>query len=856
VGAGPIRSRTSVTTQPPRLVAGFESTYAPISDVDCVESTGHDRRWREDLAAVHRAGVVDLRYALRWHRLEALPGEYDWRHTDEVLGHMRDLGMQPVVDLVHHTSYPAWLTGGFADPRFPAAFERFALAVADRYPWLEAYTLFNEPLATLFLAGHEALWPPYGRGVGGLATLLRAVLPPLARVAAHWREALPQARHVWVDTCEHHAGGTPSGRVYAEYANDRRFAVLDLARGVHLDDRRPFLRALLDAGAADLLELHAHGPGPVGVDVLGLDYYVHSEWWYDERGGHAPSPAPVGLAALAREYHEHSGLPLMLTETNIRGLPTDQVTWFRFVLQEVERAMAAGVPVDGVCWFPHVDSCDWDSLLARGGAGRRDPVGVLALAPDGDRRTTALSRAWQAVAAGARAEDLPAYRPQPPVREQLAGYAPFVSGWPWADPPPDEVVRPVVLPSPIRSPQEDPMHRTAPSSQQPQPTGADLVVLSHLRWAFVWQRPQHLITRITAARAGDGGHTWFVEEPWAKPDVDSPRLGLEQHGDVTRVWLEVPVTDDVPEGRLDFAIPAAADYPDLLAELLADRPRHPHVWLYTPMALDIAETLEPDLLVYDVMDDLAAFAKAPAGLRLRQRRALRLADVVLAGGRSLHAGVAGRRPDAHLFPSGVDSAHYAHSRALREPHERPVAGFVGVLDERLDAPLLDEVARLLPDWEFRLVGPVAEFKFDGSLLPQAPNITYLGQQTYEDLPAVMAGFDVALMPFALNEATKSISPTKTLEYLAAGLPVVSTRVPDVVADFGSVVRIADRPAEFAQACLDALAEPLEDRDRKLRRIERRYQWDDIAGRIHRVMQDALSASAPASRARSSTGVTA
>ena len=380
-------------------------------------------------------------------------------------------------------------------------------------------------------------------------------------------------------------------------------------------------------------------------------------------------------------------------------------------------------------------------------------------------------------------------------------------------------------------------------------TGTDLVVLSHLRWPFVWQRPQHLITRITAARAGAGGHTYFVEEPWAKPDVDRPRLGHEQHGDVTRVWLEVPVTDEIAEGRLDFAVAAAADYPDLLAELLADRPRHPQVWLYTPMALDIAESLEPDLLVYDVMDDLAAFAKAPAGLRLRQRRALRLADVVLTGGRLLYAGVAGRRLDAHLFPSGVDSAHYARSRTLRQPHQRPVAGFVGVVDERLDAALLDEVARLLPDWEFRVVGPVADAKVDESQLPHGSNITYLAQQAYEDLPAVMAGFDVALMPFALNEATRSISPTKTLEYLAAGLPVVSTPVPDVVADFGNVVRTASGAGEFAKACIDALTEPLEGRDRKMRRIERRYQWDDIAARIHRIMQDA-------SPAGSSTGVTA
>ena len=177
---------------------------------------------------------------------------------------------------------------------------------------------------------------------------------------------------------------------------------------------------------------------------------------------------------------------------------------------------------------------------------------------------------------------------------------------------------------------------------------------------------------------------------------------------------------------------------------------------------------------------------------------------------------------------------------------------MGVLDERLDTALVEEVARPLPDWEFRLVGPVADAKFDPAMLPRRPTSPTSGSRTYEDLPAVLAGFDVALMPFALNEATRSISPTKTLEYLAAGLPVVSTPVPDVVADFGGVVHSRPSPASSSPRALAALAEPLENRDRKLRRIERRYQWDDIAGRIHAIMQDVLSASAPASPARSST----
>jgi glycosyltransferase involved in cell wall biosynthesis len=382
----------------------------------------------------------------------------------------------------------------------------------------------------------------------------------------------------------------------------------------------------------------------------------------------------------------------------------------------------------------------------------------------------------------------------------------------------------------------------------------DLVVLSHLRWSFVWQRPQHLVTRLATVRSAAGARTWFVEEPHATSDVDRPQLRTEQRDEVTRVWLEVPAGNGVPEGRLDFAVPAAEDYADRLRELLTAHSAEPHgplvgpptpapdVWLYTPMALDIAEALEPGLIVYDVMDDLASFAKAPAGLKLRQRRTLRIADVVLAGGRSLHASVAAHRPDVHLFPSGVDSTHYARSRALRGRRvprpDRPVAGFVGVVDERLDGELLGEVVRLLPEWQIQLVGPVADFKIDPATLPSAPNLTYLGQHEYEQLPGVMAGFDVAIMPFALNEATRSISPTKTMEYLAAGLPVVSTPVPDVVADFADLVHVAATPEEFAVACRSALTEPLSVRDRLLRRIEPRYQWDDIARRISAILDDA------------------
>ncbi|HUR73863.1 MAG TPA: glycosyltransferase [Sporichthya sp.] len=357
---------------------------------------------------------------------------------------------------------------------------------------------------------------------------------------------------------------------------------------------------------------------------------------------------------------------------------------------------------------------------------------------------------------------------------------------------------------------------------------ADLVVLSHLRWDWVWQRPQHLISRAAAQR-----RTWFVEEP--RPcDVPSPVVRVVPAGPVTRVWLDTPQDAGINE----FSQSATELYIVALTELLGDRGRD--VWLYAPTAIAVAEFLEPRLLIYDVMDDLASFADAPPEMTLRMRRALTTADVAFTGGRSLHRGaVAVRGAQAtHLFPSGVECAHYARSRNLRRPHPRRVAGYVGVIDERLDLPLIAGLAAALPDWDLHMVGPTT--KIDPATLPQAENIVYQGMQRYEDLPRVMAAFDVALMPFALNEATRSISPTKTLEYLAAGLPVVSTRVPDVVADWSEVVHLADDATAFAAGCRIVVGDPPTARDSLVAPLRRRYEWDFIAAGMLALLEETLA----------------
>ena len=251
------RADDRLSRLPPRgrtFVAGFESTHLPGAGVDLFDITGHAGRWRADVAAVLDVGVRHVRYPLRWPKIEREPGDFDWRESDEVLGHLHDSGAVPIVDLVHHTSYPGWLTDGFRSPAFRPAYLRYAEAVARRYPWIPAYTLFNEPFATLFLSGHEGLWPPYDRGMDGLVRALRSVLPAVGEAARCFADLLPGAAHVWVDTAEHHRGVGP-GAAYAELANDRRHSVFDLVTGHDLDPGRPFLRALAAAGGESLLDL-------------------------------------------------------------------------------------------------------------------------------------------------------------------------------------------------------------------------------------------------------------------------------------------------------------------------------------------------------------------------------------------------------------------------------------------------------------------------------------------------------------------------------------------------------------------------------------------------------------------------
>ncbi len=327
----------------------------------------------------------------------------------------------------------------------------------------------------------------------------------------------------------------------------------------------------------------------------------------------------------------------------------------------------------------------------------------------------------------------------------------------------------------------------------------DLVCLSHLRWDFVYQRPQHLMSRFAQDR-----RVFFVEEP-ILGDNSEPKIEVsERPGGIK---LAVP---HLPHGLSPEQSEALQR--DLLRGVLDEHGVSDFVlWYYTPMALPHAEGLEPLAVVYDCMDELSMFRGAPRELLEREARLLDAADLVFTGGQSLYESKRERHPRVFPFPSSIEADHFGKARSLRdEPADqaalpRPRLGYFGVIDERLDLDLLAAVAEARPDWQIIMVGPVV--KIDPATLPRRDNLHYPGMKSYEELPAWLAGWDVALMPFALNESTRFISPTKTPEYLAGGRPVVSTPIRDVVNPYGEqkLVEIADGPEEFVAAVERALA---------------------------------------------------
>lgn len=352
-----------------------------------------------------------------------------------------------------------------------------------------------------------------------------------------------------------------------------------------------------------------------------------------------------------------------------------------------------------------------------------------------------------------------------------------------------------------------------------------IIVFSHLRWDFVFQRPQHLLSRLAARYP-----IVFVEEPVHSED----KTFLKTYSPVPNILICQPHTPVSQPGFHDDHLPHLQK---LMRQFVRDYEDH-IAWFYTPMALPLLQELQPRLVVYDCMDELASFRNAPKQLLQRESALLKVADIVFTGGQSLYRAKRERHPNVHCFPSSVDAGHFVQSldRANSHPAHKdipgPRLGYYGVIDERLDTDLIAQVADAHPQWQIVLVGPVV--KIDPAELPRRENIHYLGQQPYEALPQFLAGWDVCLLPFSLNESTRFISPTKTLEYMAAELPIVSTPVTDVAEAYGDIVAIAPDAPAFIAACEAALLAPPhehEERIGKMRKMLASTSWDSTVEKM-------------------------
>ena len=523
---------------------------------------------------------------------------------------------------------------------------------------------------------------------------------------------------------------------------------------------------------------HRHAPT---LDLIGVNHYHAGQWEVstgDRLDWHRRDPRRRPFGSMLRQAWERYRRPMIVAETSHVG--EGRAPWLDEVAAEVSVARTAQVDVRGICLYPLVDRADWN-----------DPVHWHR------------SGLWDVATR------------DPPLRRVLCNdYAASLRRW----------------------------QASLPNHSTHQGTPMKcLIVFSHLRWSFVYQRPQHLLSRLS-----EHYRVLYIEEPMHSDAP--PRLECISRG--PNIDVLVPHTPVAAGGFHDDQLPLLE--PLLTAYLRAQQIDEALVWFYTPMALPLLSIVKPEAIVYDCMDELSAFKNAPRQLRQRETALLKRADLVLTGGPALYEAKKSFHANAHCLPSSVDAAHYApanldagsahadDARRLQEGIPTPRLGYFGVIDERFDIGLLRTLSAAHPEWQLVMVGPVV--KIDPSDLPQAPNIHWLGMQPYERLPYLMAGWDVCLMPFAMNESTRFISPTKTLEYMAGEKPIVSTPVGDVISLYGDSVRISAAGPGFVAACEEALAEDRTQRQQRMARMLGTVQhssWDRSAATVFQLIEDAL-----------------
>jgi beta-glucosidase/6-phospho-beta-glucosidase/beta-galactosidase/glycosyltransferase involved in cell wall biosynthesis len=851
--------------------AGIECSFIPHLKVDQFEWTQHNRFWRDDFKLARETlGLSALRYALPWHVIEKTPGQFDWSMADERIEAARAAGLDLYLDVMHFGT-PTWLPQAAGDPEFPEALERFTEALVTRYrSVVHTWCPCNEPLVLALFSGDFGFWPPHARKWRGYMPVLSRIVQAVNRSIRAIRRVDPRATVLLCDNVENYRTRDESLAVEVRRRNLRRFVVLDLLLG-RVDAQHPLFPWLTSYGLSEL-DLEWFRTHPQAPDVLGLDYYPHSEWQLDRTGEgirQRRTETPIGLYGIAQAYYARYALPMMLTETSADGHAINREIWLEQSIDDCRRLREEGVPMLGYFWWPMVDQVDWDGALTHR-VGKIHEVGIFNLQrqPDGtlQRVSTPLADQYAAIVAAGdekvgAIENLAIPSDEtdqgPPIGVEVpatatAGGAATLVELPGTNGNGNGHANGNGAPRVARLESSETAAGLAAepaaastiavsSASQRSTDRYGIVVFSHLRWGFVWQRPQQFLSRFAKKHK-----ILFVEEPFFDlKDGEEPRLDF--HKVMPNVTVACP--------HLSPSWNRNPRTPELLRKLTAEAIEamnesgefdRPLLWYYSPM--DSAWSLghfQNRGVVYDCMDELSQFTGAPAALVENEARLIRHADVVFTGGYELGDKKRRQHDNVHTFGCGVDFGHFnkAANPATVIPPDidfmaRPILGWFGVVDERVDYAMVGEMARLRPNWSFAMVGPVV--KVDPNLLPHAPNLFWLGGRDYQQLPHYCRAFDVNMMCFAINAATEFINPTKGLEYMATGKPVIGTPVRDVVRQWSDIVRIARTAEEFVQAAEEAMkAGPADERVQRGLELARRSSWEQTVENMQRLIREAI-----------------
>ena len=797
-----------------RWATGIECSFIPHLSIDQYRWTQHDRFWRKDFELLaNDLGCRWLRYALPWHEIEKEPGVFDWQWFDVRLEHFERLGINLMLDLAHFGT-PTWLPDAFADADFPTALERFAQAFGDRYAGrVRCVCPVNEPLITSLFCGDVGLWPPYGRGLGNYMTVLCRVAQGICRAVRALRARMPGVEILVCDSLEVAVTYEDSDETTSPFLKEslradverrmhRRHIVTDLVLG-RVDRHHPLLGWLQKHGFSDF-DLHWFQRNAQTLDIIGLDYYEHTEvelyttpeGYYRQRSLNPP----LGLYQAAQNYWSKYHIPLMVTETSAGGQHWERLAWLEKSVGDVRRLRAEGFPVIGYTWWPAIDHLDWDGAMLHQ-TGHIHPVGLYRLErrPNGtlERQPSELRDPYRALIQGG-----------------------------------NDTAGPLVETTAQRANREA---RAAALTVGPTKLGWPIVVHGRVAWAGLITRPQHVFSHLNKRHA-----ILYVDPPCFSEAEEYPRVGTSFHPlfpnvCTVSIYLPAPLEQD-PKAT-------GQECRRLLAEVLAQSPRpetfrEPVQWFCDANAAAIyAGQFPARAVVYEAVDQAL------------DDKLLTLADVVFTNTVEAQAGAEARHPRSFLVPNGVEVRHFSRTEGKRVavPNDinfvpRPILGYFGTIDERLDYGLIRALAEANPNASLVMVGPVVGVTPES--LPRRNNLFWIGFRPYGEMPDYAFGFQIGIAPYLVNETTRRHAPVKIGEYVMSGRPVVCTDLPTVREQFGEYVTVAASPEEFIAGCQRALGQPDADRLKRGRRAAAKLGWkytaSELEGRIEELLRNRLA----------------